>query len=90
LVLLIFFFFFVVCTPQPDTNHGHSEKLVLFHSPHEFLIVAESDPRVAALRDQARADAADPGMSETRRLLEFPIGPDAARLGGRWAWQQVG
>jgi hypothetical protein len=51
--------------------------------------VAESDPRVAALRDQARADAAETGMSETRRLREFPIGPDAARLGGRWAWQQV-
>jgi hypothetical protein len=52
--------------------------------------VTESDPRVAALRDQARADAADLGMSEARRLREFPIGPDAAWLGGRWAWQQVG
>jgi hypothetical protein len=64
-------------------------RLSLFHSPYEFLVLEEGDPRVKALRARVAGDTLDAGLAVGRRLVEVPLSPEAARLGARWVWQQV-
>jgi hypothetical protein len=58
--LLSFSIFFIITEIK--------QPLILFHSPHEFLILSASDPRVPALRRQARADS---GLGGCQNGSEF-------------------